>query len=118
MESNDVQQVVERELALLAHEVRKSRAWVDELLDPWFQEIGASGRHWTRAEMIDALTAGDEGPEERIPVVDITGTSIASDVVLLTYVSDPQRRAARRSSIWRRTSGQWRLLHHQGTLLH
>jgi hypothetical protein len=50
-----VQLVIERELALLTFQVRRSAQQVDELLDPDFHEIGASRRLLTRAEMVAEL---------------------------------------------------------------
>jgi len=38
-------------------------------------------------------------------------------VALVTFLTDPGGRAARRSSLWRYAGGRWRMLHHQGTLL-
>ena len=114
---DEVVQVIGLELALLTPEVRKSRAHVDALLDPDFREIGASGRLWTRVEMVAALSEEFDGPDELIPAADFTGMAIGPGLILLTCVSDPEGRAARRSSLWRRSGRTWRLLHHQGTLL-
>jgi len=105
-------------MALLTPRVRSSRAQVDSLLDPDFREIGASGRFWTRPEIISAL-AQVAADGEAIEAVQIEGSVVAPNLILLTYVSDPGGRPARRSSLWRRShGGVWRLLHHQGTLLH
>ncbi len=118
VDADEIEQFIESEMALLTPRVRSSRARVDSLLDPDFREIGASGRFWTRPEIISALAqvAADGEP---IEAVQIEGSVVAPNLVLLTYVSDPGGRPARRSSLWRRShGGLWRLLHHQGTLLH
>ncbi|WP_298798239.1 DUF4440 domain-containing protein [uncultured Pseudonocardia sp.] len=116
-ETDAVRLATERELALLSFDVRRSAAAVEDLLDPEFREIGASGRLWTRAEMAAAL-AGDLSDEEgSIAATEFQGMTLAPDLVLLTYVSDRNGRRARRSSVWRRSKGSWRVLHHQGTLL-
>jgi len=112
----DVQQLINLERALLSPAVRGSVERLDELLDPEFREIGASGRLWTRGEMISALVEGDQS-DEPIEAEDFHATPIGTGLVLLTYVSDPAGRVARRSSLWRRSGDRWRLLHHQGTLL-
>jgi hypothetical protein len=57
MAAGDVQLVIDCELALLSCQVRRSAQQVDELLDSDFREIGASGRLWTRTEMISALAS-------------------------------------------------------------
>ena len=117
MAEEDVDAVVARELELLIPATRRSRARLDELLAPEFSEIGASGRVWTRAAMIAALTEDDDDVREPVPVVEVTGRRVGPDLVLLSYLSDPEGRAARRSSLWRRSGGSWRILHHQGTLV-
>jgi len=111
-----VQEVVDLERALLAPHVRRSPERLEELLDPEFREIGASGRRWTRSAMVAALLESDADGEP-VPAEQFHGLEVAPGLVLLTYVSDPTGRAAARSSLWRRSDGRWRLLHHQGTLL-
>jgi hypothetical protein len=109
--------VVERELALLSFPVRRTVQLVDDLLDPDFREIGASGRLWTRAEMLSTL-AGEAFEEAgAIEATEMAGVVVGPELVLLTYVSDRRGRRVRRSSLWRRSSGSWRLVHHQGTPL-
>jgi hypothetical protein len=104
------------ELELLTPAARRSPARLEELLDPDFTEIGASGRLWTRDAIIAAL-AEEQDAGGPVPVLEVNGRAVGPDVVLVTYLSDPAGRAARRSSLWRRAGGSWRLLHHQGTLL-
>jgi hypothetical protein len=113
----DLQLVVDHELALLSFPVRRSALRVDELLDPNFREIGSSGRLWTREEMMSAL-AGELSEEAgAIEATEMAGVVVGPELVLLTYVSDRRGRRVRRSSLWRRSAGSWRLLHHQGTPL-
>ena len=115
MVDDEVSAVIERELALLAPVVRGSADRLEELLDPDFEEIGRSGRLWTRAEMIAALVA-DTDPEQRtVKVSDLSGRAVAPGFVLLTYVTQVEGRRARRSSLWRQSMKGWRVLHHQGT---
>jgi hypothetical protein len=113
----DVRLVIDRELALLSFPVRRSARQVDELLDPEFREIGASGRLWTRAEMMSALAGELTEEAGAIEATEMAGVVVAPELVLLTYVSDRRGRQVRRSSLWRRSAGSWRLLHHQGTPL-
>jgi ribonuclease HI len=106
------------ERRLLQPLVRSSHTALDALLDPEFQEIGASGRLWTRGDTIQALTRDQQ--DVRTPIRDeqMEGRRLADHLVLLTYVSDESGRRARRTSLWRydKAAG-WRLLHHQGTLI-
>ena len=111
-----VAEVIARERALLTREVRSSAAALDELLDPEFTETGASGRRWTRAEILVNLPAGPPG-RDRIADHAMAGRRLAADVVMLTFETEHQGRRARRVSLWRRSSDRWRLLYHQGTLV-
>lgn len=97
--------------------MRRSKARLEELLDPGFVEIGASGRFWSRQTIIEMLTEGQDRVRAPLPTTEMTGRPVAPGLVLLTYVSDPDGRAARRSSLWRRSGESWRVLFHQGTLL-
>ncbi|MBM7415804.1 MULTISPECIES: DUF4440 domain-containing protein [Nocardiaceae] len=104
------------EKALLDPSTRASAQDLEELLDPQFEEIGASGRVWARAEMIEALLR--ERDEEPIVAVGFVGREIATDVVLVTYETVHAGVRARRSSLWRSSNGAWRLVFHQGTVAH
>lgn len=113
MHDDSLDEVVELELALLHPDVRRDRPWVEDLLDEDFREIGASGRLWSRQETVDGLAGEqDDGP---VAVDDLEALQLADGLVLVTYVSDRAGRRAWRSSIWRRSGGRWRLVHHQGT---
>ncbi|WP_031003897.1 DUF4440 domain-containing protein [Streptomyces sp. NRRL F-5727] len=113
----DVAEAITRERLLHDPAVRRSRPLAEELLDPEFTETGASGRLWTRAEMLAALAelhGGEDGPP--ITATAFAGTVLAPGVVHLTYETVIDGRHARRSSVWRRDpAGTLRLFHHQGT---
>ena len=119
-----VAEVIALERGLLTREVRSSAAALDALLDPEFTETGASGRRWTRAEILAALPAeagagagpGPPGPD-RIADHAMAGRRLAADVIMLTFETNNQGRRARRVSLWRRSGGRWRVLYHQGTLV-
>ena len=105
--------VIALELMLLRPEIRASVVEVDRLLDPEFQEIGASGRLWTRQEMLDELTTSEAAPS--ITADDFDGSELAPGMVLITWRSTMDVKVARRSSLWRWSDGRWRILFHQGT---
>jgi len=95
----DVQLVIDRELALLSLPARRLVEQVDELLDPDFREIGASGRLWTRAQMMSALAGELSEAAGAIEATEMAGVVVGPDLVLLTYVSDRRGRRVRRSSL-------------------
>lgn len=103
---------IDAELRLLQRQVRQRAAEIGALLDPGFFEFGASGRRWTREEILTALPQEEGEPPD---VADIAAAAVADGVVLVTYVSDEGDRRCLRSSIWRSTADGWRCLFHQGT---
>jgi len=112
-----VRRAVEGEQDLLRPEVRRSADRAGALLHPGFTEVGASGRLWSRAEILAAMAGELSLQGEVVQVRDLHGQRVADDVVHLTYVTDVAGRVARRSSVWRRTGDGWRLWFHQGTPL-
>lgn len=83
----------------------------EAVVDDGFREIGASGRAWTRDEMLAMLASAT--PSELV----LTGFEVerlGDDVVLATYETAGGR-SVRRASIWVRVAGCWRLRFHQGT---
>ncbi|WP_043624867.1 nuclear transport factor 2 family protein [Nonomuraea candida] len=113
--TDPVAAAVAGELRLLDPEVRSSAELMAGLLHPEFREIGASGRLWSRSEIIADLVESSRPSDEPIGASDLAGLLLTPDVVHLTYVSDSGGRRARRSSIWVRTEAGWRLYFHQGT---
>lgn len=117
MASDDIDEVIGRELALLSPELRRSPGALEEILDPEFSEIGASGRLFTRASIMRALA--EENPAETgdVEVTEMDAKVLADGLVLVTYLARNHARAARRSSLWRFSEGAWRIVFHQGTTL-
>lgn len=99
---------------LLRPEVRRDAARLDDLLAPGFREIGQSGRQWSRAEIIEALTTekSDLGPVE---ISDRYAEELPGGVVLLTFRLQAGGRTSLRTSLWEVTGYGSRLLFHQGT---
>jgi hypothetical protein len=114
-----VRAAIDGELRLLDPAVRSCPAEVERLLDPEFTEVGASGRRYTRAEMIAELHdhPGSSADGPRYEPSTMTGVLLAPGLVHLTYETRFEGRHARRSSLWRRRDGatDWRMYYHQGT---
>jgi len=107
---DDLDEVVALERALLSDRVRSERRAVDALLDPAWTEVGASGRLWTRDEMLAVIAPLDDVELEVVSV-----DRLAPDLVLLVWRSRTDGRTALRSSVWARSGGRWRQRFHQGT---
>jgi hypothetical protein len=110
------------EEALHRPEVRRNREAVEVLLAEGFAEIGASGRAYHRAEMIELLVSESHDTNgTKLQATDYSLTSISTDAVLLTYRTcrverDGAERQVLRSSIWTKREGRWQLVFHQGTI--
>jgi len=113
-----VNQIIKQEIQLL--DKVDTLDVLAELIDNEFIEIGSSATVYDKGEVIRWLASDD--PSER------TGTSfkahpLAENIILLTYISNikdtpvADSKQAMRSSIWRLTDGQWRMVFHQGTPL-
>ena len=112
--TDPVRAAVEGELRLLDPEVRGSARRLDALLDPGFAEVGASGRIWDRASIIEALTHS-AAPAPRIDVAGMQGVLLAPGIVHLTFTTVAGGQRAHRSSLWRLGADGWRLYFHQAT---
>lgn len=81
-----------------------------------FVEFGSSGKVWSRAEIIAAISEWQ--PMERI-IEDFRVRELSTSVCLVSYKSSASGRSgyALRSSIWRNEGGTWRIVFHQGTVV-
>lgn len=118
---DEVQQAITGELQLMDPRVRASRERAAQLLDPEFTEVGASGRRWTREEMLAELAghAGSSADGPHYEPSEITGVRLAPGLVHLTFEAVLGERRTRHSSIWRKGDGDagWRMYHHQATVV-
>ncbi len=96
---------------------RPIRGNVDTLLSASFFEVGASGRLYSRDDVVEALEQRlDDGVFEELHAQDVRCVRLADSCFLFTYRLAQAGRMTRRSSIWRRDSGRWQILYHQGTV--
>jgi hypothetical protein len=112
---SDLEQAMAAERRLHDPAVRASAVELDRLLDAEFTEIGASGRLWSRSDVVADL-AGSARLDD-LEVVEMSARHVADDVILVTYTTSTPDLTARRSSWWRRRGGEWRCVFHQGTPL-
>ncbi|WP_415907177.1 DUF4440 domain-containing protein [Oleiharenicola sp. Vm1] len=115
---------VQDELVRLENQVHwpqagTSRAAMAQWFAEDFWEVGASGRKFTLAVVLNVLekrAAAGAAAEPRT-LSDVACRALAADTFLLTYLLEQPGRLTRRSSVWRRTADGWRMLHHQGTVV-
>jgi len=106
----------------LLHGTRSNREKLESILHESYTEIGASGRTYTRDQVIELL------PSELVSnrtIQDFHASPLdpvnpTTDLIQTTYTltrTDPDNSIhhSRRSSIWANNRGQWQLIFHQGT---
>lgn len=90
----------------------------ERMTDPEFWEVGASGRRYSRDYVIESLEGRFENlTQETRYIEDFQCREIAADNYLVTYTLLQGERLSRRSTIWRRSYNDWKILYHQGTLV-
>ncbi|TAA42564.1 nuclear transport factor 2 family protein [Pseudoxanthomonas winnipegensis] len=108
-----------QERALLTAQVRASATRLQALLAEDFVEFGASGRRYTRQDIVAELA--QEADQTRYSADTFECVELAPGLVQLRYVSRREDaagvRLARRSSLWRQEAAGWRMVFHQGTPL-
>ncbi|HEY3254710.1 MAG TPA: DUF4440 domain-containing protein [Polyangiaceae bacterium] len=102
------EKIRELEVQLLNPAVRASAEALDALISDQFSEFGASGRIYSKPDVIAQLLAA---PNATVSVADFQVLALSEDVALATFRTP----ASLRSSIWRREGEHWRVVFHQGT---
>lgn len=110
VDASDEGEVVRLERQLLDDAVRADPASVAALLHPEWEEIGASGRRWSRDEMLAEITPLTVPEEFELLAIH----ELSTEAVLIVWRSVGEH-SALRSSVWVREGGRWRQRFHQGT---
>ncbi len=97
-------------------ELGTARRDFENMLDPSFWEVGASGRRYSREFILHTLENRPHGKD----VWEIEGfhcLEIAAQNYLVTYTLRQGARVTRRATLWRRAAAGWLILYHQGTMV-
>jgi hypothetical protein len=114
-----LQELIQREPIFHRPELGTTRADFERMTDPTFWEVGASGRRYSRQYILDELEKRYAHPAEDVwEARDFHCREITADNYLLTYtLIQDGARVTRRSTIWRRTDQDWKIVYHQGTIV-
>lgn len=100
------------EQKLLDSATRKSANHLSELISDDFREFGQSGKEYNKQDVLKALP--DE--KERDFLVDeFKVNNLSESVALATYISIEGSQKTLRSSIWKKSNNEWKMVFHQGT---
>ncbi len=95
-----------------------SRAEYEQFMDAAYWEVGASGRCYSRQDVLDVLEKrGGTIIEPSWQTRDFYCREIAAENYLLVYTLIQGDRITRRSTLWRRAGEGWKILYHQGTIV-
>jgi hypothetical protein len=99
-------------------ELGTTRGDYENMTDPTFWEVGASGRRYSREFILDTLeNRALQGYEDIWETLDFHCLEVAPDNYLVTYTLLQGARVTRRATLWRRMSSGWKILYHQGTVV-
>lgn len=103
-------------------ELGTTRADFEAMTEAEFWEVGASGRRYSRGHVLDVLedrhqVASHLALEDTWEATDFACRQLGSETYLLTYTLLQGQRKTRRTTIWRRVDGDWKILFHQGTVV-
>jgi aminoglycoside 6'-N-acetyltransferase len=98
----------------------KTKQDIENQMCDEFWEVGASGNVYTKKDVIETLLERYNDPDHQDiwEAKNFKLTKIAPDHYLLTYILiQDKTRVTRRSTLWRRVNGDWKILYHQGTIV-
>jgi hypothetical protein len=100
-------------------ELGTTRADFEETTADDFWEVGASGRRYSRAYVLDELEKRQAIPHvDQWETMDFACRRLGHDVYLLTYtLLQNKERRSRRATIWQRSVRGWKIIYHQGTIV-
>jgi|SRR6476646_2982887 hypothetical protein len=111
--------LVKREPIFHRPELGTTRTDFENMTVPDFWEIGASGRSYSRDEVLSELEKRYQSQYADVwETSDFCCRRLAPDIYLLTYtLLQNKKRKTRRSTIWQQTPAGWKIIFHQGTMV-
>ena len=97
------------ELELSDPSIRKNRKRLNQLLANDFEEVGKSGRKYSKAEIIEELVNEDN---ISFSIQDFSFVLLFEDCVLVKYQTTLNNQSAYRCSIWKKYEDQWQIHYH------
>lgn len=114
---NDIASTIkELELSLLTPETRSSREALDKLLADDFTELGTSGNHYTKADILQRLPSNTK--EVNYVVTDFSVETPTPDTVVARFTTErtidgSDKVVSKRASHWRKTEHGWQMFYHE-----
>lgn len=118
-----LKELKQREPIFHRREFGTSRAALENMTSESFWEIGASGRKYTRKDVINTLLERyrqqpiDAWETDKWHATAFCCQKISENNYLLTYILIQGTRITRRSTIWQKDNDSWKIVYHQGTVV-
>jgi hypothetical protein len=112
-------ELIRREPIFHKPEFGTTRADFEKMTAADFWEVGASGRQYSRAFILEEVERRSGKPQiDQFETTNFRCRQLANDIYLLTYtlLQNGERRT-RRSTIWQRSIEGWKIIYHQGTIV-
>ncbi|MEJ2795230.1 DUF4440 domain-containing protein [Iodobacter sp. LRB] len=109
---------IDLECLLLKESTRLDAQLLNKLIDDDFQEFGASGCAFGKSDVVERLPSGPAPTfyPQNFAVVELAPSVVQVTFRLITYRPDtPDASYSLRSSLWRLSGGEWKMIFHQGT---
>lgn len=107
-------EVISGEEQLLDRRIRRDRRELERLLHEDFEEVGASGRTYDRAQIIEQLTSEPVDESSTVQLLEPRLRQVSDVLVLLRWTTGAAN-PSQRTSLWVHSAHGWQLLFHQGT---
>ncbi|MFS2175893.1 DUF4440 domain-containing protein [Rhizobium pisi] len=115
---NILEDLRRREPIFHRREFGTSRDDLLRMTDEEFWEIGASGKIYTREFVIANSLERYEQPEPHDwPCEDFSISELAENLYQINYILKEPDRTTRRTTLWRKSGGGWKIVFHQGTVI-
>lgn len=91
----------------------------DKTMAPDYGEVGASGRRYSRAFIMETLSRHPPADEATLgwEASGFTIRRLGAETYLLTYTLRHRERLTRRATIWQWHGEGWQILYHQGAVV-
>ena len=117
MDNSELSRIILKETLLMKEHVRNNPDKIAELLNDNFIEFTSSGKQYNYSfgDTFGASNSTIEMEDESVRTIVLN-----DETILLLYVAikknlDGSCNRSRRSSVWNKINGKWKLVFHQGT---
>lgn len=119
VDADIAEELKKREPIFHRPEFGTTRKDFEKMTEETFREVGASGKMYSRNFILNTLEKRfSEDYNDSWQVKDFNCTSLAENVYLATYtLLQGKDRTTRRSTIWKKSNGDWKIVYHQGTIV-